>query len=237
MRREKWVFVAAAFVVGGLAYGLHARSASAHCDQMDGPVIVEARTALESGELAPVLKWIPQRDEAEIRAVFNQARAVRAGDAQARELADRFFFETLVRIHRAGEGAAYTGLKPAGTFPGPGVELADKALADGSVDALVTQVTKAVEDGIRERYARTSQARRGSERDVAAGRAYVAAYVDYVHYVKGIVEAAQRAGHGAECGAHPVAAGDSRSEAPVKRVAETDAPAACPHHKPSAATE
>jgi hypothetical protein len=39
---------------------------------------------------------------------------VRTLDLEAKALADRYFFETLVRLYRAGEGAAYKGLKPAG---------------------------------------------------------------------------------------------------------------------------
>jgi hypothetical protein len=46
----------------------------------------------------------------------------------SREVADRHFFETVVRLHRAGEGAPYTGLKPAGLDVGPVIPVAEHGL-------------------------------------------------------------------------------------------------------------
>jgi hypothetical protein len=109
--------------------------AAAHCDALDGPVISEARTALERGDVTPVLKWVLPEHEDEIRQSFAHTLQVRELGDQARELADRHFFETLVRVHRAGEGAPYTGLKPAGMIEAP-ILKADQALEKGSVDEL-----------------------------------------------------------------------------------------------------
>jgi hypothetical protein len=95
--------------------GLLSPRAFAHCDTMDGPVVLAAKTALDHKDVTPVLKWIKKNDEAEIKAAFAKTLAVRTKGPEARELADQFFFETFVRIHRAGEGAPFTGLKPAGT--------------------------------------------------------------------------------------------------------------------------
>ncbi len=112
------------------------QEALAHCDTMDGPVIREARQALEKGDITPVLKWVKKEAEPEIKEAFQKALAVRDKGPEAKDLADRYFFETLVRVHRAGEGAPYDGIKPAGTKVEPGVEAADKALESGSVDSL-----------------------------------------------------------------------------------------------------
>ncbi len=108
---------------------------NAHCDALDGPVIIEARLALEKGDVTPLLKWVTKEHEDYISNAFVQTLAVRTKGKEAGELADRFFFETLVRVHRAGEGAPYTGLKPAGTIT-PAVAAADKAILAGSVDKL-----------------------------------------------------------------------------------------------------
>ncbi len=164
--------------------GFVPQTAAAHCDTMDGPVVAAAKTALENKNVARVLQWVRKDDEAEVREAFQKALAVRDKGAEARELADRFFFETVVRLHRAGEGAPYTGLKPAGTDLGPAVEGADKALAQGSADALVKLVTEAVAHGIRERFAHAAEAKNKAESSVEAGRQFVAAYVEFVHFVE-----------------------------------------------------
>lgn len=161
-----------------------ASEARAHCDTMDGPVVAAARTALESGSLAHVLIWVRAQDEAEIRRAFAQTRAVRAQGKEARELADLWFFETVVRLHRQGEGEPYTGLKPAGTDLGPAIPAADRALAAGNVGQLEQLLVHQIRDRLRERFADAVKAKGFDTTDVAAGRAYVAAYVALAHYVE-----------------------------------------------------
>jgi hypothetical protein len=163
------------------------RTTLAHCDTVDGPVVQDARAALATGNVAPVLKWVRASDEPEIRAAFAHALAVRALGAEARELADTFFFETLVRVHRASEGMPYTGLKPAGTPLEPGVAIANESLVKGSVDAVVTEVTEHVTSELRARFARVAEAKKHASQNADAGRRFVAAYVAYVHFVEGLL--------------------------------------------------
>ena len=88
----------------GLTLAAPAR-ARAHCDSLDGPVVKAALEALDTRNPAYALIWVTAADEPEIRSAFERTLAVRALGPQARDLADRFFLETLVRVHRAGEGA------------------------------------------------------------------------------------------------------------------------------------
>lgn len=162
------------------------KPAAAHCDTMDGPVVKAAQLALKTGDVAPVLKWVPDADELQIRTAFERTVKVRVLSPEAREVADNYFFETLVRLHRAGEGEPYTGLKPAGTEVEPGIALADKALETGSVNTLVKQVTSEVADAVRQRFAHVQEASKLAGSSVEAGRRYVAAYVDFIHYVENL---------------------------------------------------
>jgi len=156
--------------------------ALSHCDTMDGPVVMTAKTAIEKGDVTPVLKWVKKDDEKEIRDLFQKTLIVREKGKEAKELADRYFFETLVRIHRAGEGAPYTGLKSEPAEPI--IVAADKALESGSVDNLVKHVTDAVAKGIRERFTITAERKKHADESVEAGRTYVEAYVEFTHYVE-----------------------------------------------------
>ena len=157
----------------------------AHCDTLEGPVVESARKALASGDITPLLKWVATDDEQMIRTAFQKTLEVRKLGTQARDLADMYFFETLVRIHRAGEGAPYTGLKP-GTAVDPAVALADKALESGSVDKLVNILSDATAKGIRERFHRALKAKKHADESVAAGREFVESYVIFTHYVEGL---------------------------------------------------
>ncbi|GAA4720857.1 DUF6448 family protein [Sphingomonas lutea] len=174
--------------------------ALAHCDGLDGPVVAAAKNALQSGNPNPVLIWVQPADEPEIKRAFAEAERVRKLGPEAREMADRYFFETLVRIHRAGEGAPYTGLKPAGRDLGPAIPLADNAVATGSARELSAFAVKEVERGIAEKFADLQKKRSFQPDEVTAGRAYIASYVTFVHYVEGIHQAVEAgaAGHYSE---------------------------------------
>jgi hypothetical protein len=178
--KRPFVIVAGALLV----LALRPAAAAAHCDTLDGPVVKDAQAALAKGEVALVLRWVRADEEPAIREAFQNALAVRALGPEARKLADRFFFETLVRIHREGEGAPYTGLKPAGIEIEPAIAASDRALETGSVDALATMVAAGAEHGIRERFARAAEARKHAGESVERGREYVAAYVDFMHYAE-----------------------------------------------------
>jgi len=170
--------------------------AAAHCDTMNGPVILDAKKALDSGNVNPALIWVQAGDEAEIRRAFAAASAVRKAGGKAKELADHHFFETLVRVHRAGEGAPYTGLKPAAT-PEPAVAAADRSIAAGKLDAARKLVEEQVEHGLKQQFQAVMAKKDYKANDVAAGRAYAGAYVQYVHYVERLHEtAASGAEHG-----------------------------------------
>lgn len=184
---------AATFLAAGLFFT--PCMAQAHCDSMDGPVVQAARLALEKKDVTPVLKWVQPGDEAEVRSAFNRTLAVRTKGDDAKELADQFFFETLVRVHRAGEGEPFTGLKPAGTGIEPIVRAADEALERGSVDKLVKDITAETAAGIRKRFTEANEKRKHANQSVEAGREYVAAYVEYVHYVERLHETASTSAH------------------------------------------
>ncbi|MDF1614374.1 DUF6448 family protein [Desulfurivibrio dismutans] len=161
-------------------------TATAHCDALDGPVVVEARQAMAAGDPQPLLKWVLPEHEEQIHQTFAKTMQVRELGEEAREVADNYFLETLVRLHRASEGAPYTGIKAAGTIPGP-IARADAALAEGSVDELATHVADHVGREMRERFSRALAKKKSAGRSPEAGREFVEAYVQYVHFVEGIV--------------------------------------------------
>ena len=176
------MLVTAAFFLVGFCLGI--TSALAHCDTTEGPVILDAKQALKKGDVTPVLKWVKKDKEDEIRAVFKKTLAVRAKGPEARELADTYFFETLVRLHRAGEGAPYDGLKR--TPVEPIVAMSDKALKTGSIDSLLKNIDAEIREGVKQRFTEALETKKHADESVEAGREYVEAYIQYVHYVEGI---------------------------------------------------
>ena len=170
-------------------------AAYAHCDGLDGPVVEAGRQALATGNIEHALVWVFADDEAEIRHAFTHAMEVRKLGTEAERLADHFFFETLVRVHRAGEGEPYTGLKPAGRDLGPVIPAADRALETGSIAELEALLVESVRHGLRERFHAAVSEHGFAPTDVAAGREYVAAYVPFLHYAEALHAVAAGYGH------------------------------------------
>jgi hypothetical protein len=197
---RKTAFLVPAALAAALLFP--APAARAHCDSVDGPVVVDAKAALAKGDVGPVLKWISAAQETEVRDSFQRTLAVRKLGPDAQKVADTSFFETLVRLHRETEGAAYTGLKRGAKEPAFIGNL-ESALASGSVDGFAKLVGEHAAARVTEKFAVALEAKKKAGASPADGRAYVAAYVDLMHTTKGIVEAVHGgpAIHGAPHGA------------------------------------
>lgn len=166
---------------------MSSQNAFAHCDSYDGPVIKEAQLALATNNVNLVLKWVNTADEPQITALFKKTYELKNGDKETYTLVEQHFLETLVRLHRATEGVAYTGLKPAGSAT-PIVIMADKSIETKSVDKLVSELTAHIEKVVREKYEKVEKLSLVKNESLEKGRAYVQAYIDYTHTLEGIHE-------------------------------------------------
>ncbi|MGW2745276.1 DUF6448 family protein [Streptomyces sp. NPDC001450] len=146
-----------------------------HCDSLDGPVVTAARLALEDKNIDHVYPYVSAEGEPEVREAFGLALKARALGREAREVADRWFFETAVRVHRAGEGAPFTGLKPAGLDIGPVIPAAERALDTGSADELTAVLCEIVRERVEDRLGAALALKEHVGEGVAAARAYVEA--------------------------------------------------------------
>ncbi len=156
----------------------------AHCDTLDGPVVKAAQKALDTKNVDLILCWVQKKVEAEIKAAFEKTLAVRKLSPEAKTLADIYFFETLVRVHRASEGAPYTGLKPAGSEVDPAIMLADKTVESGNINNLVKKISEHLATELQEKFNRVIEKKKDAEKSVEVGREYVEAYVVFIHYVE-----------------------------------------------------
>ena len=153
-----------------------------HCDTRDGPVVSAARVALDTGNVNFVLIWVPESAESELKDAFEKTLEVRKKCPEAQALADEWFFENVVRLHRAGEGAPFTGLKPAGLDWGPVVPRAEKAIETNDATDAISFVLRAIEDDLQQRFKRTISTKNYGVNDVRAGREFVEAYINFVVY-------------------------------------------------------
>jgi hypothetical protein len=166
-------------------------SAEAHCDSMTGPVVTAAQAALDANDVALILPYVKADSEAELTAAFEQTMAARALGEDAQVVADRYFFETAVRLHRSGEGAPYTGLKKTAEHD-PALEAAEGALGNGSLTEVYDALDLSIQAGVEERYQAVLDAREreASEGTLEATRERVEAELQFETYVHSISLAA-----------------------------------------------
>jgi len=169
------------------------KPALAHCDSYDGPVIADARKALEANNPELVFKWISKEQENDVVTLFNKTMALKNSDREIYQVVEKYFFETLVRLHRETEGAPYTGLKAPGTTKQI-IQMSDQALSSGDIDDLVIKLNKHVGSVIFEKYHKTAELNQKKNESVEAGRAFVEAYVDYTHTLEAIHDLLEHGG-------------------------------------------
>lgn len=168
----------------------------AHCDTMDGPVVIDARKAIDNNNINFVLKWVRAQDESEIKAAFDLMMKVRGLGYDAKELSEKYFFETLVRIHRMGEGVPFTGVKPTGTPIDERIKAADKSIELGNLSPLNGLVEKDKIDELTKRFNKAMALKNFDVNNIEAGREYIEAYVQFFHFAEGEAEEVHAHGHG-----------------------------------------
>ncbi|GEQ23179.1 MAG: hypothetical protein PWP67_2915 [Clostridium butyricum] len=173
--------------------------ASAHCDTMDGPTVADGKKAIESNNINYVLKWVTPENEKEISEIFDLSMKVKDLSPEAKKLSENYFFENLVRIHRAGEGVSFTGVKPSGTAIDEKVLAADKSIAVGNLSPLENLVEEDKMPELKERFEKVMALKDYNVNDVEAGRKYIEAYVSFFKFAEGEEESHNaEAGHGVE---------------------------------------
>jgi len=175
-----------------------ANTTFAHCDTMDGPLIADAQKAIGQKNVNFVLKWVPAANETEIKDAFNQMMKVRVLSPDAKDLSEKYFFETIVRIHRAAEGVPFTGVKPSGTPIDKKILAADKSIELGNLSPLKDLVAKENMSELTNRFEKVMSLRKFDVNNVAAGREYIEAYVQFFKFAEGEVEGHAAKGQGSD---------------------------------------
>lgn len=165
-----------------------------HCDSLDGPVVKAAARALEAEHVDVILPYVKADGEDEVRTAFALVLEARREPA-AREVADRYFYETVVRVHRRGEGAPFTGLKPAGLDVGPVIPVAERAIESGSSDELTALLTDTLHHEIKARFDHVLSTQRHAG-SVPETREYVEAMLGLQVWSHGLYLAMHAGAHG-----------------------------------------
>lgn len=158
----------------------------AHCDTMDGPLVADIKKSLKSKNIIPVLKWIKKSDEEEIKNMFKKVLCFSQENSELKEILNLYFIETVVRVHRSGEGAPYNGIKPAGFPIDPIIKKGDLSITSGKIDDLAELLSKEIKIKIKNKFEKAWELKSNADLDVEIGRKYTEAYADYIHFIESL---------------------------------------------------
>jgi hypothetical protein len=195
---------------------LGATTAWNHCDTMNGPVSTLARKALETGQFEAISIFVGEKQEKELRQRFEQCLGAYKMGGRAKELAERYFLETAVRLNRNTQGIPFKGLEPAQPFS-PEILAAEKSLETGELkpvtDLLYAKLQEETQKWFQKAmelrnqkdvvsaqelqedpdkwFAKAMEGRKLKDERVAEGRKRLNAYFRYIIYVRGVYLAIQ----------------------------------------------
>lgn len=160
-------------------------TADAHCDTMDGPAVKDAIRAMDTGNVNYALKWVQPKYEAEVSRAFRMSMKVKDINADTKNLAEQYFFEILLRDHRAGEGVAFDGVKPHGWPVDERVKAADQSIALGNLEPLKGLVEPDKWPELQRRFQKVMSLKDFDVNRVEEGREYIEAYVQFFKFAEG----------------------------------------------------
>ncbi len=128
--------------------------------------------------------------EEELREKFQQSLAVFKNGGNPADLAQKYFMETAVRLHRAAEGMPFTGLKPSSTNPAD-IEAAEKALETGNFEPLQDLLCQALQDESYKWFQKARESKENDDESITSGREWVNNYVKYITYIHKLYQTIQ----------------------------------------------
>ena len=219
--RSKGVKFGALTLLGSLMLVFStALPAQAHCDSADGPVVTAAKEALAKNDVKLALPYVGSQYETDVAAAFDKAVAGGAAGGEAKAVAESYFAETTLRLHRATENAPYNGIQPAGQDYGPALPAAEKAIETGSTEELKKILNEAVSQQVDEQYRNVTAKNVEPDATVNDKRESIEAQFGFEKYALGLYESAM----GKKAAAGEVQAEGETASAPVEGEANAAAP-------------
>jgi hypothetical protein len=160
-------------------------------DITNGPVMDAAKMALDTGNVNYILIWVPEASENKLKNLFEKTFCERRAGKDVQDIAINWYFETAKRLHRDGERTLYACMKPAGLDVSPVIPNAERAFKTGNSEELTGIIPKTMEDDFRHRFYHVMEKKNYDVNNVADGRAYVAAFIDFIVYLHHICTSIQ----------------------------------------------
>jgi hypothetical protein len=152
-------------------------------DITNGSVMNAAKIALDTGNVNYILIWVPEESENKLKNLFEKTVCERRAGKDVQDTSFDWYFETVNRLHRASEGALYTRVNPDGLDESPVVPKVKRAIETCEAEEIIGFIPKTQEHDFRHRFHHLIEKKNYDVNNVAAGREYIAEFIDFILYL------------------------------------------------------
>ena len=154
-----------------------------HHDAVNAPDMKAAKMALETGNANYVLIWVPEESENKLKNLLEKTCCERSARKNMQNCAIDWYFDIVSRFYSANKGALYTCLKPGGLDESLIAVKVERAIETGNFEEIIGIIPDAHAADVRERFHHVMDKSNYDRNNIAAGRAYVSAFIDFLTYV------------------------------------------------------
>ena len=154
-----------------------------HPHSRNGLLMKAAQMALVTGNVNYVLIWVPEKSENTLKNLLEKTCCERNARKNMQNCAIDWYFDTVCRYFSANKGALYTYLKHGGPDESLIALKVERTIEIGNFEEIIGIIPNTHAADVRERFHHVMDKSNYDRNNIAAGRAYVSAFIDFLTYV------------------------------------------------------
>ena len=153
----------------------------------NGPVRKAAEMALVTGDADYVLLWVLKESENTLKNLLEKTCCERNSQKYVQNNSPDWYFETVNRLFERSWKTDFSGRDSGGFDENPIVRMVQRAIESGEINELCRIVPQPERDDLMQRFIDLIHKRNYDLHNLAAGRAYVSAFLDFTGRVHNLV--------------------------------------------------
>jgi len=149
----------------------------------NGPVIIAAKKALETGNPNYVLIWVPEESENTLKNLLEKTFCERSTRKNIQNRGIDWYFESVNRLHFTCRWPHCPGMTSDGSDMKMIVSMVERAFETGNCEEICGVLPIAHTAEVKLRFHNVMNKRNYTVDDIAAGRAYVSAFIAFIAYL------------------------------------------------------
>jgi hypothetical protein len=158
----------------------------------NGPVMRAAKMALETGNADHILIWVPEESENTLKNLLEKTCCERTTQRKARNHSIEWYLQTINRLHSEYYRPHDLNISTKTPEERKTILLVERACETGNFDEIATVMQITSDEEIRQRFNDVLNKSNYDMDNIAAGRAYVSAFTDFIACINSLRSGSRR---------------------------------------------